>query len=43
MLAKLEKPTREIFGALPVHYAKMGYWLRTDPQTRTVDILIDFQ
>jgi outer membrane protein insertion porin family len=43
MLVKLEKPTNEIFGPLPVHYTKMGHLLREDDKARTVDVLIDFQ
>jgi outer membrane protein assembly factor BamA len=43
MLAKLEQPTPQIFGALPVHYAKLGHWFRTDPDRQIVDILLDFQ
>jgi len=43
MLDKLAKPNTEIFGSLPVHYMEMGHWLRTDPQTRTADVLIDFK
>jgi outer membrane protein assembly factor BamA len=43
MLAKLEKPTVAIFGELPVHYEKMGRWLRPDPQKHVMDVLIDFQ
>jgi outer membrane protein insertion porin family len=43
MLAKLEKPTVAIFGELPVHYEKMGNWLRPNPQTHVMDVLIDFQ
>jgi outer membrane protein insertion porin family len=42
-LAKLVKPTVAIFGELPVHYAKMGYWLRPNPQNHVLDVLIDFQ
>lgn len=42
-LAKLEKPTVAIFGDLPVHYAQMGYVLRTNPQTHVTDVLIDFR
>jgi hypothetical protein len=41
--AKLEKPTVAIFGELPVHYEKMGNWLRPNPQTHVMDVLIDFQ
>lgn len=43
MLAKLEKPTKDIFGPLPVHYTQLGHLLRDDDQARTVDVLIDFQ
>lgn len=43
MLAKLEKPTVAIFGEMPVHYEKMGNWLRTNPENYVVDVLIDFQ
>ena len=42
-LAQLEKPTVAIFGELPVHYEKMGSWLRPNPQDHVVDVLIDFQ
>ena len=42
-LAKLEKPTVAIFGEMPVHYAKMGHLLRTNPQNHVIDVLIDFQ
>ena len=43
MLAKLVKPTVAIFGELPVHYGKMGHWLRPNPQNHVLDVLIDFQ
>ena len=43
MLAKLEKPTVAVFGEMPVHYQKMGNWLRPNPQNRVIDVLIDFQ
>ena len=43
MLAKLEKPTVAIFGEMPVHYEKMGEWLRPNPQNHMIDVLIDFQ
>ena len=43
MLSKLEKPTVAIFGERPVHYEKMGHWLRPNPQNHVVDVLIDFQ
>ena len=42
-LVKLEKGGREIFGELPIHYEQTGHWLRTDPNTRTVDVLLDFK
>jgi hypothetical protein len=43
MLSKLEKPTVAIFGEKPVHYEKMGHFLRTDPASHVTDVLIDFQ
>lgn len=43
MLAKLEKPTVAVFGEMPVHYQKMGNWLRPNPQNHVIDVLIDFQ
>jgi outer membrane protein assembly factor BamA len=43
MLVALKIPTKQIFGDLPVHYSKVGDWLRTDPATKTADVLIDFQ
>ena len=43
MLSKLEKPTVAIFGELPVHYEKMGEWLRPNPQSHVMDVLIDFK
>ncbi len=43
LLDQLKAPTKQIFGDLPVHYTKVGNWLRTDPQTKTVDVLLDFQ
>lgn len=43
MLAKLEKPTPEIFGGLPVHYTEMGHWLRPNLETHTLDVLLDFK
>ena len=43
MLAKLETPSVAIFGEIPVHYQKMGDWLRPNPQTHVIDVLIDFQ
>jgi outer membrane protein assembly factor BamA len=43
MLAKLEKPSPEIFGQLPVHYAELGYFLRVDSDKHTADVLLDFK
>jgi hypothetical protein len=43
MFVKLEKPSSEIFGALPLHYEKLGHFLRVDEASHTVDVLIDFQ
>ncbi len=43
MLVKLEKPTTEIFGALPVHYSEMGHWLRPNLETHSMDVLLDFK
>jgi outer membrane protein assembly factor BamA len=39
----LSKPSREIFGELPVHYNEFGHLLRPDPSRRTVDVLLDFK
>jgi hypothetical protein len=43
MLSKLEKPTVAIFGEMPVHYGRMGYLLRVNPENHVADLLIDFQ
>ena len=43
MLVKLEKPTTEMFGSLPVHYTEMGHWLRPNLETHTMDVLLDFK
>ncbi|MBZ5703484.1 MAG: hypothetical protein LAN84_16750 [Acidobacteriia bacterium] len=42
-LGKLQRHREEIFGDLPLHYGEVGHWLRTDPETRVVDILLDFK
>ncbi len=42
-LVKLEKGGTEIFGDLPIHYEQTGHWLRTNFNTRTVDVLLDFK
>jgi outer membrane protein insertion porin family len=39
----LAKPTRDIFGELPVHYNEFGHLLRPDATRRTVDVLLDFK
>jgi outer membrane protein assembly factor BamA len=38
----LAKGAKESFGDLPVHFDEIGNWLRTDPKTATVDVLLDF-
>jgi outer membrane protein assembly factor BamA len=38
----VEKGAKEAFGDLPLHYDQIGHWLRTNPQTGTVDVLLDF-
>ena len=43
IFSKLEKPTVAIFGERPVHYEKMGHFLRTNPANHVTDVLIDFQ
>lgn len=39
----LSKPSRDIFGALPVHYNEFGHLLRPDTSRHTVDVLLDFK
>ena len=39
----LSKPSREIFGDLPVHYNEFGHLLRPDTSRHTVDVLLDFK
>jgi outer membrane protein assembly factor BamA len=43
LLLRLDNRSKEIFGDLPVHYEQVGHWLRTNPDTRTVDVLLDFK
>ena len=43
MFEKLEMPSPQVFGALPIHYSMEGHLLRVDDKTHTVDVLIDFQ
>jgi outer membrane protein assembly factor BamA len=39
----LAKPSRDIFGELPVHYNEFGHLLRPDTSRHTVDVLLDFK
>lgn len=39
----LSKPSRDIFGDLPVHYNEFGHLLRPDKTHHTVDVLLDFK
>jgi outer membrane protein assembly factor BamA len=39
----LSKPSRDIFGELPVHYNAFGHLLRPDSDRHTVDVLLDFK
>ncbi|HWX39087.1 MAG TPA: POTRA domain-containing protein [Candidatus Sulfotelmatobacter sp.] len=39
----LAKPSREIFGNLPVHYNEFGHLLRPNADHHTVDVLMDFK
>ncbi len=39
----LSKPSRDIFGDLPVHYNEFGHLLRPDANRHTVDVLLDFK
>lgn len=34
---------KKVFADDPVHYEKVGHLLQTHPETRTVDVLLDFQ
>lgn len=43
LLTKLQSKPADVFGDLPLHYDKVGHWLRTDPDKRTVSVLLDFQ
>jgi len=38
----LETGVKQAFGDLPVHYNEIGRWLRTHPEAKTVDVLLDF-
>ncbi len=37
------KPSRDVFGDLPVHYNEFGHLLRPDTTRHTVDVLLDFK
>jgi len=39
----LSKPSRDIFGELPVHYNDFGHLLRPNATSHTVDVLLDFK
>jgi outer membrane protein insertion porin family len=39
----LSKPSRDIFGDLPVHYNEFGHLLRPDTARHTVDVYLDFK
>jgi outer membrane protein assembly factor BamA len=39
----LSKPSRDIFGELPVHYNEFGHLLRPNTSLHTVDVLLDFK
>lgn len=43
LIGMLEKPRREIFGELPIHYTQCGHFLRPDTDRHTVDVLLDFK
>jgi outer membrane protein assembly factor BamA len=42
-LTKLQSHPADVFGDLPLHYDKVGHWLRKDEQKHLVDVLLDFQ
>jgi outer membrane protein assembly factor BamA len=43
MLVKLEKPSPDIFGRLPVHYSEVGHLITPGDAPNTMDVMIDFQ
>jgi outer membrane protein assembly factor BamA len=43
LLVKLQSHREQVFGELPVHYETVGHFLQTDPDKRTVDVLLDFK
>lgn len=42
-VTQLENKKENVFGDLPVHYDEVGRWLRRNPETKTVDVLLDFK
>jgi outer membrane protein assembly factor BamA len=42
-LLRLEAHRESIFKGLAVHYESVGHWLQTDPESGTVDVLLDFK
>jgi outer membrane protein insertion porin family len=42
-IAKLQKPTPDVFGTLPVHYSECGHWVRPNADTHLADVLLDFK
>jgi outer membrane protein insertion porin family len=43
MMVKLEKPTPDVFGRLPIHYSQEGHLIQPGETPNTMDVLIDFQ
>jgi outer membrane protein assembly factor BamA len=39
----MSKPSRDVFGDLPVHYNEFGHLLRPNTDRHTVDVLLDFK
>jgi outer membrane protein assembly factor BamA len=42
-VSRMNKPTMEVFGSIPVHYERVGDLLRRNEENHTVDVLLDFQ
>jgi outer membrane protein insertion porin family len=42
-IEKLQKPTADIFGNLPIHYTAVGSWVRPNSDTHLADVLLDFK
>lgn len=42
-ISKLDTHPTKVFGDLPLHYEGVGHYLQTDPQQKTVDVLLDFK